>query len=107
MKAVVRMLAILASLAAALAMAAPAMPQRPIPAVEHVVLISIDGLRPDLALRANMPVLRRMLSEGSYTFWAKTTEVSVTLPSHTSMVTGVTPEKHGVTWNDDLAPGRK
>jgi predicted AlkP superfamily pyrophosphatase or phosphodiesterase len=107
MKAGARMLAILASLAAAVAMAAPAKPQRPIPAVEHVVLISIDGLRPDLALRANMPVLRRMLSEGSYTFWAKTTEVSVTLPSHTSMVTGVTPEKHGVTWNDDLAPGRK
>lgn len=107
MKAGVRMLAILASLSAAVAMAAPAMPQRPIPAVEHIVLISIDGLRPDLALRANMPVLRRMLSEGSYTFWAKTTEVSVTLPSHTSMVTGVTPEKHGVTWNDDLAPGRK
>lgn len=76
-------------------------PARPIPAVEHVVLISVDGLRPDLALRANMPTLRGMLREGAYTFWAKTTEVSITLPSHTSMVTGVTPDKHGVTWNTD------
>ena len=77
-------------------------PVRPIPAVEHVVLISIDGLRPDLALRANMPALRGLLREGAYTFWARTTAVSITLPSHTSMVTGVIPDKHGITWNSDL-----
>lgn len=77
-------------------------PARPIPAIERVVLISIDGLRPDLALRANMPTLRGMLREGAYTFWAKTTAVSITLPSHTSMVTGVRPDKHGITWNSDL-----
>ena len=101
------MLATFLTILAVTSIAASPKPQRPIPAVEHIVLISVDGLRPDLALRANMPVLRRMLSEGSYTFWAKTTEVSVTLPSHTSMVTGVTPRTHGVTWNDDLAPDRK
>jgi predicted AlkP superfamily pyrophosphatase or phosphodiesterase len=77
-------------------------PTRPLPSVEHVVLISIDGLRPDLALRANMPTLRSMLRDGAYTFWAKTTAVSITLPSHTSMVTGVRPDKHGITWNSDL-----
>jgi predicted AlkP superfamily pyrophosphatase or phosphodiesterase len=77
-------------------------PTRPIPAIEHVLLISIDGLRPDLALRANMPTLRGMLRDGAYTFWAKTTAVSITLPSHTSMTTGVTPGKHGITWNSDL-----
>lgn len=73
----------------------------PVQGVKHVLLISIDGLRPDLALRANMPTLRGMLRDGSYTFWARTTDVSITLPSHTSMVTGVPPSKHGVTWNDD------
>lgn len=77
-------------------------PQRPIPAVEHIVLISVDGLRPDVALRANMPTLRTLLREGSFTFWAKTTAVSLTLPSHTSMVTGVIPDKHGLTWNSDI-----
>lgn len=74
--------------------------------VQHVVLISIDGLRPDLALRANMPTLRGMLRDGAFTFWAKTTEVSITLPSHTSMITGVAPKKHGVHWNDDLSVGQ-
>lgn len=97
--------AVVASLVCGITLSFAALPERPIPAVEHVVLISVDGLRPDLALRANMPTLRGMLSEGAYTLWAKTTEVSITLPSHTSMVTAVTPEKHGVTWNDDLPAG--
>ncbi|HEX2853155.1 MAG TPA: ectonucleotide pyrophosphatase/phosphodiesterase [Opitutaceae bacterium] len=77
-------------------------PQRPFPEVEHVVIISIDGLRPDRALLADMPTLRGMLRAGAYTFWARTTAVSVTLPSHTSMVTGVIPGKHGIEWNRDL-----
>lgn len=79
-----------------------AKPQRPIPAVEHVLIISIDGLRPDRALLADMPNLRSLLKQGAYTFWAKTTAVSITLPSHTSMLTGVTPGKHGIEWNRDL-----
>jgi predicted AlkP superfamily pyrophosphatase or phosphodiesterase len=77
-------------------------PQRPIPAVEHVMIISVDGLRPDRALLANMPTLRSMVRDGAYTFWARTTAVAITLPSHTSMLTGVTPRKHGVEWNSDL-----
>jgi predicted AlkP superfamily pyrophosphatase or phosphodiesterase len=84
-----------------------AKPLRPIDAAKHVVLISIDGLRPDLALRANMPTLRSMLRDGAYTFWAQTTAVAVTLPSHTSMVTGVSPDKHGVSWNSDPPPGER
>lgn len=79
-----------------------AKPQRPIAAVEHVMIISVDGLRPDRALLANMPTLRTMVREGAYTFWARTTAVSITLPSHTSMLTGVTPRKHGIEWNSDL-----
>jgi len=81
---------------------AVAKPQRPIPAVEHIVIVSIDGLRPDRALLADMPNLRSLLKQGAYTFWAKTTAVSITLPSHTSMLTGVTPQKHGIEWNRDL-----
>jgi len=79
-----------------------AKPKRPIPAVEHILIISIDGLRPDRALLADMPNLRSLLKNGAYTFWAKTTAVSITLPSHTSMLTGVTPSKHGIEWNRDL-----
>lgn len=79
-----------------------AKPQRPFPEVQQVVIISVDGLRPDRALLADMPTLRGMLRAGAYTFWARTTAVSVTLPSHTSMVTGVIPGKHGIEWNRDL-----
>ena len=43
-----------------------------------------------------------MLRDGAFTFWARTTAVSVTLPSHTSMVTGVPPDEHGIEWNYDL-----
>lgn len=81
---------------------AVAKPVRPIPAVEHVMIISIDGLRPDRALLANMPALRAMVRGGAYTFWARTTAVAVTMPSHTSMVTGVSPAVHGIEWNADL-----
>jgi hypothetical protein len=80
---------------------APPAAEHPLLAVKHIVVISIDGLRPDLAMRADMPNLRSVMDRGSYSLWARTTELSVTLPSHVSMLTGVTPEKHKITWNDD------
>lgn len=86
---------------------ASAVPLHPVPAVQRVVIISIDGLRPDVLLLADTPNLHALAHEGSYTFWARTTEMSVTLPSHTSMLTGVTPARHGVTWNADLLGPQK
>lgn len=83
-------------------LAAAPRPVRPIPAIERVVIISIDGLRPDRLLLADSPVLHAMVKGGAYTFWAKTTAVSVTLPSHVSMLTGVSPGRHGIEWNGDL-----
>lgn len=71
---------------------------------ERVLIISVDGLRPDVMLRAKTPVLRSLMEAGSFSMWARTTEASVTLPSHTSMITGVKPERHGVDWNGDLKP---
>lgn len=76
------------------------------PRVRHVLLVSVDGLRPDLLLSAHAPVVHGLMRRGSYTMWAQTTDVAVTLPSHTSMVTGVTPAKHGVTWNTDPPPNQ-
>jgi len=75
---------------------------RPIPQISKIVIISVDGLRPDLALRGNTPNIHALMNIGSYTFWARTTAESITLPSHTSMLTGVTPVKHGIQWNSDL-----
>jgi predicted AlkP superfamily pyrophosphatase or phosphodiesterase len=74
--------------------------QRVVEAIDRVLIISIDGLRPDLLLRAETPNVRSLLAKGSYTFWAETTAQAYTLPCHVSMLTGVSAERHGVTWNE-------
>jgi len=68
---------------------------------DHVVVVSIDGLRPDAIRKYNTPNLRRLMAEGSFTMEASTIMPSKTLPSHTSMLTGTEPEQHGVTWNSE------
>ena len=37
------------------------------PAVEHVIIVSVDGLRPDMMLRNNAPVMRSLMRGGCYT----------------------------------------
>ena len=69
---------------------------------KRVVIISIDGLRPDVLLRADAPHIRQMMRDGSFTFWARSTAVSITLPTHVSMLTGVEPQVHGIHWNAGL-----
>ena len=78
----------------------PALASRP-PAslTEHVILVSIDGLRPDAIRRFGAVNLQRLMREGSYTLAATTILPSKTLPSHTSMLTGEPPERHHVLWN--------
>ena len=66
---------------------------------EHVVVISIDGLRPDAIAKYDARTMERLMREGSYTLDAKTILPSTTLPSHTSMLTGVEPGTHGITWD--------
>jgi predicted AlkP superfamily pyrophosphatase or phosphodiesterase len=67
---------------------------------EHVVLISIDGLRPDAIAQFGAPTLSRLMREGSYTLSASTIFPSKTLPSHTSMLTGQPPAIHGILYNN-------
>lgn len=69
-------------------------------ATTGVVLISIDGMRPDAVLAANTPVMDRLMSEGACTLTARSVMPSVTLPCHTSMLRGVDVERHGITSND-------
>jgi predicted AlkP superfamily pyrophosphatase or phosphodiesterase len=76
------------------------------PRAPRALIVSVDGLRPDVALRADMPVLRGLMARGSFTMWANTTDLAVTLPSHASMLTGVTPAKHRITYNSDPKPGQ-
>ena len=62
-------------------------------------MVSVDGLRPDAIAAYSAPTLQRLMGEGSYTLAATTIDPSKTLPSHTSMLTGQPPERHGVRWN--------
>lgn len=67
----------------------------------HVLVISIDGLRPDAIAKYNAETLLRLMREGTFTLKAQTIQPSKTLPSHTSMLTGVDVDKHGINWNTD------
>ena len=78
----------------------PAEP-RPGAIARHVVVISIDGLRADAIEASGATNLQRMMREGAFSLQARTIMPSRTLPSHTSMLTGVTPAEHGITWNDE------
>lgn len=88
----------------AFAVAAGASPRTPVERpgagiTEHVIVVSIDGLRPDAIDRYDAKTIRRMMREGAYSLEAQTIFPSKTLPSHTSMLTGVPPEVHGITFN--------
>jgi len=77
-----------------------------------LVLISVDGLRPDYVTAAdahgcNIPNLRRFLKEGTYAEGVQGVVPTVTYPSHTTLVTGVWPVKHGILANGTFDPLRK
>jgi len=69
---------------------------------DTVIVVSVDGLRPDAIAVFKAPTMQRLIDEGSYTLSARTILPSTTLPSHTSMLTGEPPERHGVYWNNAL-----
>ncbi len=113
-------LALLAALAAVLAsfLLAPGSSITPVSADvsaraindKHVIAISVDGLNPRALKklgRSGTPNLHRLIvDEGAGTVNARAQlEMTVTLPNHTSMVTGrrikAAKGGHGVTWNDD------
>lgn len=74
-----------------------------------VLLISIDGLRPGDVLEAEkrglkIPNLRRFLTEGAYATGVTGNLPTVTYPSHTTLITGVAPARHGIVSNTTFDP---
>ncbi|MEO1981359.1 MAG: ectonucleotide pyrophosphatase/phosphodiesterase, partial [Fuerstiella sp.] len=69
--------------------------------VRHIVLVSVDGLSASYLTdqRANMPNLRSMAQQGASAEGMITSFPSVTWPSHTSLITGTVPARHGVIGN--------
>jgi predicted AlkP superfamily pyrophosphatase or phosphodiesterase len=71
---------------------------------QSLLLISIDGMRPDYVLRADehglkIPHLRRLLKEGAHATGVRGVLPTVTYPSHTTILTGVWPVKHHIVSN--------
>lgn len=66
---------------------------------KKVILISIDGMRPDGLKGCNNSYVEHLIKKASYTFNARTVFPSVTLPCHMSLFHSVPPERHGTTTN--------
>lgn len=69
------------------------------PRPARVILISLDGARPDALQQADMPHLAGLAASGAVDWAAQTVFPPVTLPAHTSMLTGLAVADHGVDWN--------
>jgi len=77
-----------------------------------LVVISVDGLRPDYVTGADrhgakIPNLERFLKEGTYADGVTGVVPTVTYPSHTTLMTGVWPETHGIWGNTTFDPLQK
>lgn len=73
---------------------------------EKVILISIDGMRPDGFLQCGHPFVKQMLEQFSFCLQARSVVPPVTLPCHTSIFYGVEPARHGIITNQYHPPVR-
>ena len=71
-----------------------------------VILISIDGMRPDGFLNCGNPFVETLRKIGSYALDAKTVFPSVTLPCHYSLFHSIPPSLHGIMTNTYVPPVR-
>ncbi len=74
----------------------------------HVVIVTIDGFAAYNMKDKNAPIptLRKLAEEGAVAEGMKVCNPSVTWPNHTTLISGVRPDKHGVLFNGILVrPG--
>jgi predicted AlkP superfamily pyrophosphatase or phosphodiesterase len=82
---------------------------RPSASRPFVMLISIDGLKPEAILEAQshglkVPNLRAFLADGSYSSGVHGVLPTLTYPSHTTLLTGASPDRHGIFSNTTFDP---
>ena len=73
---------------------------------KYVILVSIDGFRSDFYKDPSWatPNLQQMAKHGVYAQGVNGVFPTVTYPSHTSLITGVTPSRHGILYNTIVEP---
>lgn len=69
------------------------------PSAARILILSIDGLRPDAVSPESAPNIYSLAARGAVSWSAQTVLPSVTLPTHASMLSGYGVEAHGLTWN--------
>ena len=66
---------------------------------EHVILFVLEGVGRDSLKAGTMPILNRLVKDGSVTWSATAVTPPLRLPTMASLFTGMPVEKHGITWN--------
>jgi predicted AlkP superfamily pyrophosphatase or phosphodiesterase len=76
-----------------------------VPPARYVILISVDGFRPEFYKDPQwaMPTLQQMAHGGVYADGVRSVFPSVTYPSHTTMLTGALPSRHGIYYNSPFS----
>jgi arylsulfatase A-like enzyme len=74
------------------------------PKPERVIVMSLDGARPDALVLAETPNIQALARRGAVTWQGTTTYPSVTMIAHASMLTGLDIAGHGVDDNDNSHP---
>jgi predicted AlkP superfamily pyrophosphatase or phosphodiesterase len=74
-----------------------------------VLMISIDGMKPEYVTQADarglrIPFLRSLVRDGVYADGVTGVWPTVTYPSHTTLLTGVSPSEHGIYNNTEFDP---
>jgi len=74
-----------------------------------LVMVSVDGMKPEYVTHAaehgaKVPNLQKLMVEGMYAEGVQGVIPTVTYPSHTTLITGVWPEKHGIYANTLFDP---
>src|SRR5207244_2972154 len=68
--------------------------------INHVLIISEDGMRADAVAKLHLHWHDILRKRGSSSLKALTIRDASTLPAHASMLSGVGPDVHGLTWNN-------
>jgi arylsulfatase A-like enzyme len=64
--------------------------------VRRVVLVVLDGLRPDAIDAFDLVHIRRLAANGASTYSGRTVTPSITAAAMTTLLTGLTPARHGI-----------
>ncbi|MBC7960893.1 MAG: alkaline phosphatase family protein, partial [Vallitaleaceae bacterium] len=79
----------------------------PIDKNSHLIILSLDALNAqDFDFLTTLPNFKSFIEEGSYVREVESVYPSVTYTCHSSIITGVFPDKHGIYANERIHPER-